>query len=177
MPLGNYSGGRDAVHIWHPDIHENDSWAQQSGEFHGRISILGLTDDLEILLGTEHLRQPFPDHLMIVGKQDSDFESGSGLEGSMNLHIGGISGGAVSRFAIGTVIVMRAPIPGDESISTLPHTSPIRSLIENRPNPAPLSRPLKSDDIESDPCVGNDHLQSLTIFFEMHLCRKSSSSA
>ena len=73
VPLGNYSGGRDAVHIRHRDIHQDDPWAQHLGEFHSRVPILGLPNNLKILLGTEHQRQPFPDHLMIVGKQDSDF--------------------------------------------------------------------------------------------------------
>src|SRR4028118_1146990 len=62
---------RDAVHLRHPEVHQDDVGVQFAGHRDGLFTVTCLPDHLETWLAVDHAAQAGPHHRMVVGDQDT----------------------------------------------------------------------------------------------------------
>jgi hypothetical protein len=70
--VAQQAGGLDAITAGHPQVHENDVREQLSGHRDGLVTVSGGTHDFDLRQQAEHHRQPFADHSLVVGDEDTD---------------------------------------------------------------------------------------------------------
>ena len=80
---------------------------------HGLPKIACLGDDLDVVLGLQHVAEARADDRVVVDDEDAD------------------------RHATGTSTESVVPEPGEDSTSSRPSTSAMRSRIPSRPRPSP----------------------------------------
>ena len=72
-PLGlDPADGRDAVHVRHQQVHQDDVGLEAAGHGHALRAVGGLTDDLDVVLEFEEHPQAHPDDGMVVDDEDPD---------------------------------------------------------------------------------------------------------
>ena len=72
VQLAESSGGLDAVHAGHADVHEDDVGVQGAGLGEGHLAVTGLTDDLDVGLGLQDEPEPGAQQRLVVHQQDAD---------------------------------------------------------------------------------------------------------
>ena len=120
------TGRLEAVHAWHPDVHEHDVRAERLDQGERLGPVVGLADDGDVRLGVEDHPQPGADELLVVDEQHPD-------------HVGPLSNGSRA--------CTENPPPGRGPVCRLPPYSATRSRMPTSPR-EPLSWPL-TDDVPS----------------------------
>ena len=62
----------EAVHVRHPDVHEDHVGELAAGVFDGLAARAGLADDLEVVGLGQHRRDPLPHELVVVHEEHSN---------------------------------------------------------------------------------------------------------
>jgi hypothetical protein len=65
-------GGVDPAALGHPDVHQHDVGGGLGGDLQRLGAVAGLTDDLDVGLGTQHHLQAAPEKRMVVDDQHPD---------------------------------------------------------------------------------------------------------
>src|SRR5919112_3852414 len=63
--------GLEAVHDWHPHVHEDQVWPQLPAQGECLLTIVGFCYDFDTLFAGEHGSQAFPDQGVIVSYEDA----------------------------------------------------------------------------------------------------------
>ncbi len=66
------AGRRQPVDVRHPDVHHDHVGQQLPGELDRRRAVVGLTDDLDVVLGVEQHAQTGPEQHLVVGDDDAN---------------------------------------------------------------------------------------------------------
>ena len=69
---GDLTGGLDAVHVGHLDVHEDHVWSGPTSGVDGFQPCRGLADDLDVVGLAQDHAETSPDEVVIVGEQDPD---------------------------------------------------------------------------------------------------------
>ena len=75
--LGEAAGRLDPVELRHPHVHQDDVGQQPQRLVDAGAAVVGLADDLDVLLGVEHRRQAAADQRLVVDHQHLDHRSAS----------------------------------------------------------------------------------------------------
>ena len=70
--LADPSGGLQAVHLRHLDVHEHDIGLVLPGHDDGLLAVACLADDLQVVLGLQDHSEPGSHHRLVVGEHDAD---------------------------------------------------------------------------------------------------------
>jgi phenylalanyl-tRNA synthetase alpha chain len=73
------SGGLDAVHPWHADVHEHDVGARSADQLHGLGAGRGFSHHRDVVLDVEQEPEAGPHQLLVVDEQHRDRSVVSGL--------------------------------------------------------------------------------------------------
>ena len=69
---GDAAGRLEAVHLGHPDVHEDDVGPVAGREVHRFAPVGGLADDLDVFGRAEEDREPAAYQRLVVGHDDPD---------------------------------------------------------------------------------------------------------
>jgi len=84
---GDAPGCLKAVHAGHPDVHQHDVGTFLTA-FDGFRTVLGVADDVNVLLIARMERKPRPDQGVIVGDEDADVRRHTAHRGSRDGDLG-----------------------------------------------------------------------------------------
>ena len=122
-PARNDTPGRlEPVEPRHPDVHQHDVGLELAHDPERLLTVLGLTDDLDVLLRLEDHPEPGADQRLVVDDQHADHD--------------GAPSGRLAR--------TRKPPVGCGAASSEPPKTLTRSRIPTRPSPLPVPSALPS---------------------------------
>jgi hypothetical protein len=71
--------GRDSVGDWHADVHQDDIRSKRAGEFNCFVAVLGLPDDVDLVVSLEDQAETAAHERLVVGEQDADHVGSTAL--------------------------------------------------------------------------------------------------
>ena len=111
----DHASGREAVEDGHANVHEHHFGYEALRQLHGRFAVIGLPDDLDVVLRIEQSAEAGADKRLIVCEQHGDHRAPS----------------------IGSSARTRKPPPGRGPISSRPPSAAVRSRMPAMPLPLP----------------------------------------
>ena len=116
---GEAAAEYDAVKLGHRNIEHCDVWPSLADQLESAKAADGFTNELEVILCADKIAQPVEHNGVVVGKDDTGF-----------------LGHAADLCASSTMRANNAvPVPGVDSISSVPPMSNRRSRIPSKPRP------------------------------------------
>src|SRR5699024_2888433 len=126
VELRDPPGGLGAVHVGHPDVHQDHVHPARAHHRHRLCPVGGLPDALHVVGGVDHHPQTAADQGLVVGEQD--------LDHLVSLHL---SQRRPSWDGSGRVAVTSKPPPVRGPALNVPLIAFTRSRIPLRPEPPP----------------------------------------